>query len=94
MFTTAFHGPADDWDAQGYEDETTENLAALGMHTAGANADDEEEDDGKPVPVVAVADQEEEEEVDELAALDRLEKELKKTELEMPGLNGDEDETI
>lgn len=95
MSYTPFRGPTDDWDTQGYEDETTENLAALGMHTTGTDDTDDDEDEDKAgvkaAPASASTD-EEEEEIDELKALDRLEKELKDTELDLPNLNADEED--
>lgn len=47
-YTQTSFGPRDDWDppALSEEDQTTEDLAALGMHTtSGAAIDDDEEDE-------------------------------------------------
>ena len=88
MSHTLLRGPVDDWDAEGYEDETTQNLAALSLHTTGSDQDKEEEEGAAP----ASKDEGHEEEIDELAALDRLERELKANEFQLAA--SDEDDTL
>ncbi len=85
--STSF-GPRDDWDPQGLsdEDQTTEDLAALGMHTTSGKDDEKEEEeekeegekegDGDVKKGEEEVKEEEEEEVDELKELDRLERAL------------------
>lgn len=92
-------GPSSwDRDMQGLDvDEESENLAALGMHIAGAkDTEDEEEDEDEEDEEKEdeeededEEDEEELEELDELKELDRLEKELKE---EDPALLIDEEE--
>lgn len=85
-FNISFKGSGNDWDPATLsdEDQTAEDLAALGMHTTDdAKEKEEDEDDGtgevEKVPAVVVV-VEEEEEVDDLKALERLEKELQEEE--------------
>ena len=91
--------PSDDWDPQRLsdEDQTTEDLAALGMHTTAAPDDDdedeetlktEEEEGAEVVPAEEKKEVEEEEEVDELKELDRLERALQNDGRDL----GDEEE--
>lgn len=86
-----FSRPATQWDGDTFEEEN-ENMAALALQITGSDDDEEEDDDAvvageevtttADVPPVPVPDEEEDEEgeVDELKALDRLEKELKADE--------------
>ena len=88
-FSIHLKAPSDDWDPQGYrrQDHEEEDLGAFGMHLAASPTDEENENDEegaeKKPPVVLDEDEAALEGVDELKALDRLEKELKRTELEM-----------
>lgn len=87
-------GPRDDWDPQTFsdEDQTTEDLAALGMHTTSSpndDDDDEDEEDEKEKEVGVITDVDgkdedekeeepdsDEEQVDDLKELERLERAL------------------
>jgi len=88
MTAIAINIRTNDWDPEEDQDMEAKNLAAL---TAPPTDDDEEEEepvekvveDGDKVvePVVVVVEEEPEEELDELKALERLEKELKEDEI-------------
>lgn len=101
-YTHASFGPRDDWDPQGAfseEDKTSEDLAALGMHTS-SDDDEEDEDEDEDEETEEGEDGEkqededeeekeaEEEEVDDLKELERLERELQNDGREL----GDEEE--
>ena len=102
-----FSRPASNWDGDTFEEEN-ENMAALAMQSSGGDEDEEEEDEDEDEAVVAdeetptedakVKKEKSEEEgtaeVDELAALDRLEKELKEDEFGGLGDLNEEEETI
>ena len=107
MSINASFGPRDDWDppALSEEDQTSEDLAALGMHTtSGVADDDEDEDEDEAVkikeddtiidPDAEVKDPEEEAKDQEEEAVDEL-KELERLEraLQNDGRDlGDQDE--
>lgn len=93
-------GPSSwDRDMQGLDlDEESENLAALGMHLAGAKDDEEEEEDEASVEaeIDGAKEEEEDEEEDEVEELDEL-KELERLEQKLqeedePALLVDEEE--
>ncbi len=99
---TFLNGPGDFWKSP--DDTEEEDLGALGMHMTGATDDDKDtdlvEDDDEAVDGVAVVaavatDEEtanpEDDEVDDLKALDRLEKEMQEDKIVL-GLDDSEDE--
>lgn len=109
-YLTSITAPSDTWDEEELEPENMAALAALSSDDDEDDADDDEDeeevtspDEGLEAPTDATDTEEEAtpedvleaEEADELAALDRLERELKQDELgSMDDLLADEDESL